>query len=138
MGKKIHVSPSDVYGYLAHAKREGYINSFERIRQGGRIYWKIEVPSVHYDDYHGIKWAPIVLMSREVCAFMEGIWAGLGKHPVNRAGAYNADWEDQHVMPHPFSHPAPEPLDDDEEDGDEIAGEDVVEIAGEAPKELNP
>jgi len=96
------VSPSDAYSYLSLAQRDGVINKFERIRHKGRVYFAVEVPSTHYDHYHGIEWVELVFTSREVCAFIEGVWAAQGKHPVSRAGAYRATWEEGHVSPHPL------------------------------------
>lgn len=97
-----HVSPSDVYGYLSWAKRENVIGGFERMRVRGRVLWRIETVATRYDAHNGIPWAPIVLSSREACAFIEGVWAGRGQNPTTRPGAYRAPWSANHVSPSPL------------------------------------
>jgi hypothetical protein len=52
---------------------------------GGK--WLVQVPATRYAAYHGDEWGEIVLSTREVLAFAEGIWAGRRINPVHRAGA---------------------------------------------------
>lgn len=97
------VSQGDAYSLLAGAKSFGWIGGFERIRDGRRHLFVVKVPATNYDRHHGFHWTEIVLTSREVAIFMEGCYAGAGRHPTGRPGAYRASWEDAHIMPPPFS-----------------------------------
>lgn len=74
----------DAHIYLSFASDNGHIGGFEEL-DGGR--WLIKVPATRYAAYHGGEWGEIVLRTREVLAFTEGLWCGLHINPTNRAGA---------------------------------------------------
>lgn len=66
------------------AKDEGHIYDYKKLGNG---YFKIEVPSTHYEDYHyPDRRGVLVLKTREVFAFIEGVYAAMAIHPVRRAG----------------------------------------------------
>ena len=82
-----HASPSDARNYLDFAKTAGYIHDFEQIDNTGRILWKIETIPTRYNTYHALMDSEaIVLTTKEVHAFIEGVWAGAKIHPIKRAG----------------------------------------------------
>ena len=80
-------SHSEADNYLGFAKAAGYIHDYERLENTGRVMWKIETIPTRYNTYHKVMDSePIVLTTREVMAFIEGVWAGAKIHPTRRAG----------------------------------------------------
>jgi hypothetical protein len=85
----MRASHSQARDYLDWAQAAGHIKGYERIEfpTGNRTGWKIKVLPTRYDTYHKtMDNDVIVLTSREVMAFIEGVWAGAGIHPTTRAG----------------------------------------------------
>jgi hypothetical protein len=81
-------NPSDIEGTLWWYKREGHIQDFEKVKVGGSLRWKVTVQKTRYQNYHHPD-APhptILLTSREMLAFIEGLWVGMGHEPTTRAG----------------------------------------------------
>jgi hypothetical protein len=82
-----HASPTDARNYLDFATASGYIQGFEKIEQPGKTLWKIKTLPTRYNTYHKLMdYESIVLTTREVMAFIEGVWAAAKIHPVHRAG----------------------------------------------------
>lgn len=85
MSTRAHHSEADAY--LRWAINENYIQGYERLENMGRVRWKIETIPTRYNTFHKVMDSePIVLTTREVMAFIEGLWAGAKIHPTRRAG----------------------------------------------------
>jgi hypothetical protein len=79
-------SPELAGATLRRLKREGHI--FDYRRDG--IKWVIEVPATHHDVYfYPEARGTIVLTTREVFAFTEGVWAAIKHNPISRAGSWS-------------------------------------------------
>jgi hypothetical protein len=82
-----HASPTDAHNYLDFCKASGYIQGFEKVQEPGKTLWKIQVWPTRYNTYHKLMdYETIVLTTREVMAFIEGVWAAAKIHPTTRAG----------------------------------------------------
>jgi hypothetical protein len=81
---------SSAENYLGWALAAGHIFGYGRLdgERGERVRWRIEVQPTRYAAHHdpdarGV----IVLTTREVMAFVEGLWAATKTQPTTRAGA---------------------------------------------------
>jgi hypothetical protein len=82
-----YASRTSAHNYLMWAKTEGYIRDFKQIHSQKGLRWVIDVPPTRYNAYNNIEQGQIVLSTREVMAFMEGLWTGAKINPVSRAGS---------------------------------------------------
>lgn len=74
--------------YLHWAKSLGYIFGFEMTHTPDGLRWIIETAPTRLEHYRdNDARGTIVLSTREVMAFTEGLWAASGVRPVNRAGS---------------------------------------------------
>lgn len=84
-------SKTSALNYLDNARAHGYIFAYERLEPSKPkepVRWRIETQPTRYaafndPDATGV----IVLTTREVMAFIEGVWAATRTKPVTRAGA---------------------------------------------------
>ena len=74
---------------LQFLKSSGLIGDFERVDTPSRVRWRIEVRPTRLQAFRNEgSFGVIVLSTREVAAFVEGVWVGQGVYPVHRAGTF--------------------------------------------------
>lgn len=89
MARTRRTSTQWVESQLRVLKDSGVIHDYSELEFAIARRWRIETIPTRYDAYHNPgQPGVIVLTSREVAAFTEGVWAAQRFNPVRRAGTY--------------------------------------------------